>query len=301
MWTLLLSPIDAGRWCHAPNVLVYQPMQSNKPAPNPAVIAASIGVYDSGVGGLSVLRALKARLPGESFTYVADCAHAPYGDRSAAFVESRADDIASFLTRLGAKALVIACNTASVVAVQSLRGRYTLPIVAMEPAIKPAIQISRSKVVLVLATSNTIRSPSVARLCSTYGADTRIILQACPGLADQVEQGRFHDAVTRQLLASYLRPGLDAGADTIVLGCTHYAFLAEAIAKVAGAAVTLVEPSEAIASQLSRVLTASAAMPHNSTATTTFYTSGPPRELSAFLDFIGEPAAQVQALPPSGG
>ncbi len=266
----------------------------------PVATTGSVGVYDSGVGGLSVLRALKAKLPGESFTYVADCGHAPYGDRSAAFVKSRAQDIAEFLIRGGAKALVIACNTASVVAVRSLRERYTLPIVAMEPAIKPATQLSRSKIVLVLATSNTIRSPAVARLCSTYGTDTRVILQACPGLADQVERGRFHDAVTQQLLASYLRHGLDAGADTIVLGCTHYAFLFDAIAKVAGKAVTIVEPSEAIASQLSRVLSASAAMPHDTAATTAFYTSGPPRELAAFLEFIGEPAAQVHALPASG-
>lgn len=260
------------------------------------VLAALIGVYDSGVGGLSVLRALRAKLPGESFTYVADCGHAPYGDRSAAFIEGRAHQVAEFLIQRGAKALVIACNTASVVAVQSLRERYTLPIVAMEPAIKPATQISRSKVVLVLATSNTVRSPAVARLCSTYGADTRVILQACPGLADQVERGRFHDEVTRQLLEAYLRPGLDAGADTIVLGCTHYAFLADAIAEVAGAAVTVVEPSEAIASQLARVLATLAPMPRD-TATTTFYTSGPPRELAAFLEFIGEASPQVRALP----
>ena len=264
---------------------------------NTAAIPASIGVYDSGVGGLSVLRALRAKLPGESFTYVADCGHAPYGDRSASFVESRAHDIASFLTARGAKALVVACNTASVVAAQSLREQFTLPIVAMEPAIKPATQVSRSKVVLVLATSNTIRSPAVARLCSTYGTDTRVILQACPGLADQVEHGLFRDDVTLQLLEAYLRPGLDAGADTIVLGCTHYAFLTDAIARIAGPAVTIVEPSEATASQLSRVLPASTALPHDTAATTTFYTSGPPRQLAAFLDFIGEPAAQVHALP----
>ncbi len=267
------------------------------PMPKPVVMEASIGVYDSGVGGLSVLRALKARLPEESFIYVADCGHAPYGDRSAAFVESRALDIAGFLNRHGAKALVIACNTASVVAVQRLRELYTLPIVAMEPAIKPATQVSRSKVVLVLATSNTIRSPAVARLCSTYGADTRVMLQACPSLADQVERGRFHDETTRQLLESYLRPGLDAGADTIVLGCTHYAFLVEAIAKIAGPTVRIIEPSEAIASQLSRVLAALPEKTRRSATATTFFTSGPPRELAGFLDFIGEPSAQVHALP----
>ena len=169
----------------------------------------------------------------------------------------------------------------------------------MEPAIKPAVQVSRSKVVLVLATSNTVRSPSVARLCSTHGAGTRIILQACPGLADQVERGRFHDQETQRLLASYLRPGLDAGADTIVLGCTHYAFLADAIAEQAGRDMTIVEPSEAIASQLSRVLAASLDSAHNLGGDTTFFTSGPPHELAAFLEHIGEPSSQVLALPGS--
>jgi glutamate racemase len=131
--------------------------------------------------------------------------------------------------------------------------------------------------------------------------DTRVILQACPGLADQVERGRFRDEVTRQLLESYLRPGLDAGADTIVLGCTHYAFLIEEIAKIAGAATTIVEPSEAIASQLSRVLPASPVPMPRQVATTTFFTSGPPHELAAFLEFIREPSAQVHALPAGGG
>ncbi|MBY0468194.1 MAG: glutamate racemase [Burkholderiaceae bacterium] len=264
---------------------------------NPPEVAGSIGVYDSGVGGLSILRALRARLPGESFTYVADCGHAPYGDRPAPFVENRARSVARFLAEQGAKALVIACNTASVVAARSLRELHTLPIVAMEPAIKPAVQVSRSKVVLVLATSTTIHSPSVARLCSTHGADTRIILQACPGLADQVERGRFHDPVTQQLLETCLRPGLDAGADTIVLGCTHYAFLARAIAALAGPDVTIVEPSEAIASQLSRVLAASPANGRNLAGNTVFFTSGPPHELAAFLEHIGEPATPVFALP----
>lgn len=260
-------------------------------------VAGSIGVYDSGVGGLSVLRALRARLPGESFTYVADSGHAPYGDRPASYVEDRAQAVAQFLAKQGAKALVIACNTASVVAARSLRELHALPIVAMEPAIKPAVQISRSKVVLVLATSTTVRSPSVARLCSTHGANARIILQACPGLADQVERGQFRSDDTRRLLESYLRPGLDAGADTIVLGCTHYAFLAEAIAQVAGKEVTLVEPSDAIANQLSRVLAASPAGTARSAGTSSFFTSGPPDELAAFLECIGEPSAPVLPLP----
>lgn len=277
--------------------LVMNPRQAPEPHTPPDPRVAPIGVYDSGVGGLSVLRALRAKLPGESFIYVADSGHAPYGDRPASFVERRSQDIAAFLSYHGAKALVIACNTASVVAAQGLREAYPYPIVAMEPAIKPATQLSHSKVVLVLATSTTVRSPAVARLCSTYGAGTRVILQACPGLADQVERGRFHDIETRQLLASYLQPGLDAGADTIVLGCTHYAFLGDTIAQIAGQHVQVVEPSEAVANRLSSVLTATASSESASTAPTTYYTSGPPHELAAFLALIGEPEVQVQTLP----
>ncbi|MDO9316502.1 MAG: glutamate racemase [Burkholderiaceae bacterium] len=266
---------------------------------NPVTTSESIGVYDSGVGGLAVLRALKAKLPGESFTYVADCGNAPYGDRSPQFVESRARDIAGFLTACRAKALVIACNTASVVAAHGLRDHFDLPIVAMEPAIKPAALLTRSKVVLVLATSNTIRSPSVARLCNTYAADTRVILQACPGLADQVERAQFDHQVTRQLLEAYILPGLAEGADTIVLGCTHYAFLGNEISRIAGPSVTVVEPSDAIASQLSRVIAVSP-LPQGRAAATLFYTSGPTQQLAAFLESIGEPSAQVHALPTVG-
>lgn len=259
--------------------------------------SAPIGVYDSGVGGLSVLQTLRAKLPGESFIYVADSANAPYGDRSPQFIEARAREVTCFLVERYAKAMVIACNTASVVASESLRALFALPIVAMEPAIKPATLVTKSKVVLVLATSNTIRSQSVTHLCNTYGVDTRIILQPCPGLADQVERGQFDHQSTRQLLEKYLRPGLALGADTIVLGCTHYAFLACEISRIAGMSVTVVEPSDAITRQLARVLASSTRLPENCVPTTTLYTSGPPYEMSAFLASIGETSMEVHALP----
>lgn len=263
--------------------------------------AAPIGVYDSGVGGLTVLRALREALPGESFVYVADSANAPYGDRSLAFVADRASQIARFFVAHNAKALVLACNTASVVAAQLLRQRHALPIVAMEPAIKPAAQRTRSGVVLVLATTNTIQSPSVAQLCSTYGDGVRFILQACPGLADHVERGAFDDAATRHLLERFIRPGLDAGADTIVLGCTHYAFLAGPISKLAGASVTVLEPSAAVARQLVRRLPPTqAAAAANPAASTRFYTTGAVATLRSFLEAIGERAGCVQQLPVPG-
>jgi len=255
---------------------------------------APIGVYDSGVGGLSVLQALRAQLPTETFIYVADSGNAPYGDRSEAFIQARALAVGEFFVQQNAKALVIACNTASVMAARQLRAHYPMPIVALEPAIKPAAQTTKSRVVLVLATTNTINSESVASLCRSYATDVDIILQPCPGLADQVERGELHTHTTRQLLETYLRPGLTAGADTIVLGCTHYAFLHRQIAAIAGPSVQILEPSAAIARQVSRVIapsTAPVATP------TRFYSSGDPQRISAFLQVVGEAFAQVLALP----
>lgn len=263
---------------------------------NIEAFSAPIGVYDSGIGGLSVLRALREKLPEESFVYVADNANAPYGDRSPEFIESRAKQIADFLVQRRARALVLACNTASVVAAQHLRRLHMLPIVAMEPAIKPAARITKSKVVLVMATTNTIQSQSVARLCRAYGKEVRVILQPCPGLADQVERGQFQGDLTRRLLEEFIRPGIAAGADTIVLGCTHYAFLADEISLIAGSSITIVEPSDAIARQLARVLPQTPA-PRNPATAITYYTSGSAPDMSAFLASIGEPSEAVYALP----
>lgn len=177
----------------------------------PATTPAPIGIFDSGIGGVSVLRALRARLPHERFVYVADSGHAPYGDRPADVVQARAEEVARFLVQCRAKALVIACNTASVLAAAGLRCRHPLPIVAMEPAIKPAAFETRSKVVLVLATTATVRSASVAQLCREHGQGVRILLQACPGLADAVEQAAFDGVATRALLRRYLLSGIAEG------------------------------------------------------------------------------------------
>ena len=260
--------------------------------------ASPIGVYDSGVGGLSVLRALRTRMPGAGFVYVADSANAPYGDRDRDFLEARASAITRFMVRCGAKALVLACNTVSVVATQSLRSRYAIPIVAMEPAIKPAARATTSKVVLLLATETTIASSAVQRLCRLYASGVRIILQACPGLVEQVERGAMADPATMRLLEQYLRPVRDAGADTIVLGCTHYPFLAAQIAQIVGPHIRLMEPSEAIARQLARVLPKlPESRPVPSDGATTFYTSGSVAAMRAFLVKTGEINADVRPLP----
>ncbi len=263
---------------------------------NNTTLDEPIGVFDSGVGGLSVLRALRQRLPDESFIYVADSGNAPYGDRSADFVDTRAGELAAFLVSHRAKALVLACNTVSVIAARRLRTQFPLPIVAMEPAIKPAALLTKSKKVLVLATTNTLSSESVARLCGMHGVDVNFILQACPGLVEQVERGELQHQNTRVLLKKYIAPGLVAGADTVVLGCTHYAFLTEEIAGIVGPSVTIVEPSEAIARELTRRLGITI-YSRRSVNTAEYYTSGSTQQLSEFLALVGEPSAQVFSLP----
>ncbi|WP_200379182.1 glutamate racemase [Rubrivivax gelatinosus] len=274
------------------------------PVSDPSLLPARdapIGVYDSGVGGLSVLRALRARLPAERFIYVADSGHAPYGDRPRAFLLGRAAEIAAFFVAQQAKALVLACNTISVVAAETLRSRHALPIVAMEPAIKPAAAATRSGVVLVLATTATVRSPAVERLCRLYGRDVRIVLQPCPGLVELIEAGRFADPATRTLLERYLRPGLDAGADTVVLGCTHYAFVQDEIRRLAGPGVEVIEPSEAVARQLVRRLGPALAPAGAAGASTHYYSSGDTAALQSFLEAMGRPGAEVRALPAAPG
>jgi glutamate racemase len=213
-----------------------------------------VGVFDSGVGGLSVLRALRQELPHEHFLYVGDSGSAPYGDRPAAFVIERATTITKFLVDRRAKAVVIACNTATAVAVESLRAQFDVPIVAIEPAVKPAASRTRSRVVGVLATTGTLASPNMGKLLASYGSDVEFVIQPCPGLADRVEKGELASDETRALVTRYLRPIIDKGGDIVVLGCTHYPFLRPLIEEVAGPAVDVIDPATPVARELRRRL-----------------------------------------------
>jgi glutamate racemase len=264
------------------------------PVPSPT---APIGVFDSGVGGLSVLKAVRQALPQEHLLYVADSANAPYGDRHASFIEDRALAMAQFLVSANAKAIVVACNTATVVAIKKLRALYPLPIVAMEPAIKPAVELSQSRVVGVLATRRTLESPSVAQLCRLYGQDTRIMLQPCPGLVEQVERGDADSDFTRQLLEHYLAPLLSAGADTLVLGCTHYPFLEPQIRKLVGPSVAIVESSAAVARQLQHRL-AGSLNPGDDTniPQARFFTTGPADQAHALVSLLWGASVEVHSV-----
>lgn len=215
--------------------------------------SAPVGIFDSGIGGWSVLREIRRELPGEALVYVADSAHAPYGDRPDDYVAARANALAAWLFAQGAKALVVACNTATSAAVAGLRERFAAPIVAMEPAVKPAASQTRSGVVGVLATRRTVEGERLAQLRDRYGRDVRILARACPGLVECVEAGAFDGPETHRLVARYVEPLLAEGADVLVLGCTHFPLLRPVIeAHARGAAV--IDPAPAVARELRRRL-----------------------------------------------
>jgi len=234
-----------------------------------------IGVFDSGVGGLSVLQALRQELAYEHFVYVGDSGCAPYGDRSAAFVVERAITITEFLLTQDVKAVVVACNTATAVSAASLRARFAIPIVAIEPAVKPAASRTRSRVVGVLATTGTLSSPNMGKLLASYGADVEFVIQPCPGLADQVEKGELASEETRALVKRYVRPIIDKGGDIVVLGCTHYPFLRPLIQEVAGPAVEVIDPATPVARELRRRLESAGLLQNGGRpGTETFWTTG---------------------------
>nr|WP_323123428.1 glutamate racemase [Burkholderia alba] len=215
---------------------------------------APIGIFDSGLGGLSVLRAARAQLPGETFIYVADSRYAPYGERDDAFIIERTLAIGEWLIGQGAKALVVACNTATAQSIAVVRERLAIPLVGVEPGIKPAAQQSRSRVAGVLATQATLRSDRFRALLERHAADCRFICQPGHGLVQAVERCETDSPALRALLATYLEPMLAAGADTLVLGCTHYPFLDAAIRDIVRDRLTLIDTGDAIARQLARVL-----------------------------------------------
>jgi len=201
-----------------------------------------------------VLKAIRHLLPAENLVYVADSAYAPYGDQTQEYITQRTLTIGNWLKHSGVKAITLACNTATVVAVKLLREQMQIPVVAIEPAIKPAVSLTRSGVVAVLATKQTVQSDSVIRLCQAHGADTKIMLQACPGLVELVEQGELNSPKIQALLLEFIEPLIKQGVDTLVMGCTHYSFLLETIASLFGTELSLIDPAPAVARELLRRL-----------------------------------------------
>jgi glutamate racemase len=214
---------------------------------------AAIGVFDSGVGGLSVLRALQAQMPHTPLLYFADSGHAPYGERDDAHVQTRSLHIASALLARGARQIVVACNTATAVAVRQLRERWPdLPIVGVEPGVKPGVAASRNGRVGVMATRVTLHSERFQRLLADHGPGTSVIAQPCPGLAALIEQGDLQSPALRDRVRELVQPLVDAQVDTVVLGCTHYVFARHWIEAALGPQVQIIDTTDAVVRQTQR-------------------------------------------------
>jgi glutamate racemase len=214
-----------------------------------------IGVYDSGVGGIPVLRAIHRLLPHESLLYVADQGHVPYGPRPLDEVQRFAEAITRYLLDQGSKVIVVACNAASAAALRYLRKIYPdVPIVGMEPAVKPAVEHTRSGVVGVLATPATFQGALYASVLERFSQGVKVLQDTCPGLVSQIEIGAIQSPATRAILEKALRPMLEQGIDTVVLGCTHYPLVIPLIQDIAGPNVRIIDPAPAVARQTERLL-----------------------------------------------
>lgn len=259
-----------------------------------------IGVFDSGVGGLSVLTEIRRELPHEDLIYVADSAFAPYGDKTPAEVAARASQIADILVARGVKAIVVACNTATGAAVQGLRARLALPIIAMEPAVKPAIELTRTGVIGVLATSQTLASQRFVQLLGRLDRRVKILVQPCPGLVERVEAGELADPPTRELLRRYLSRLLGEAVDTIVLGCTHYPHLTPLIEEIVGSRIVILDSGAAVARQVRRRLTERKLLrAMTQPGREAFWTSGEPSLVFPIVKQLWATADRLDRLPES--
>jgi len=261
-----------------------------------------IGVFDSGLGGVAVLKAIRARLPGASLHYVADSAWVPYGGRGEDVIRRRARSLTRYLVDHGADMVVVACNTATAAAVPQLRQDFDLPVVGMEPAVKPATAATRNGVVGVMATVGTLQSARFAALLDQFGGDIEVLTRACPGLVEQVEAGDLDGPRTRTLVEQYTAPLLRAGADTLVLGCTHFTFLRELVQAVAGPEVQVIDTNEAVARRVEAV-SRSLVSGFQRASGVEFWTSGDVAALSAPLFKLWGERAPFSNLPSefSGG
>lgn len=250
-----------------------------------------IGIFDSGVGGLSILRAIRMELPHESLQYFADQAHVPYGSRSLLEVRAFSEAITRYLLDQGAKLIVVACNTASAAALHHLRAAFPeVSFVGMEPAVKPAAESSDSGVVGVLATPATFQSELYASVVARFAQGVIVLQDTCLGLVAEIEAGDIEGDESRRILEAALGPMLAEGLDTVVLGCTHYAFVIPIIQDIVGKDVRVIDPAPAVARQAVRLLDDhDLRNPSEAPGGTRYLTSGDPQALAELLKrLLGE-------------
>jgi len=219
--------------------------------------SSPIGIFDSGIGGLTVLKAIRQLLPKESILYLADQINVPYGKRSLTEVQDFSTEITQFLLNLGAKLIVVACNTASAAALHHLRKSFPeTPFVGMEPAVKPAAEVSLTRRVGVLATSATFQGALYSSVVERFAKDVSLYQQTCPGLVEQIEAGELASQKTQDILEDALLPMIEKGIDTVVLGCTHFPFVISMIKDIVGEDIRVIDPAPAVARQVENVLQA---------------------------------------------
>ena len=264
-----------------------------------------IGIFDSGVGGISVLRAIRRQMPEESVVYLGDQGHIPYGPRPMQQIRKFSETITRFLLEQGAKIVVIACNTASAAALKYLRETFPdVQFVGMEPAVKPAAEHTHTGKVGVLATPATFQGALYASIVERFANGVQLFQDTCPGLVQEIEQGNLDGKTTRRILEDALLPMLEKNIDTVVLGCTHYPFVIPLIEEIVGENVRVIDPAPAVARQIERLLQTQGIRSSSGTiGEINFYTSGDPNALKALLPILlGESGIirQVQWLEDLG-
>jgi glutamate racemase len=259
-----------------------------------------IGVFDSGVGGLSVLRAIRAQMPEESILYFGDQGHVPYGPRSMEQIQNFSEGITKFLLDHNSKIVVVACNAASAAALNFLRGRFPeVSFVGMEPAVKPAVETTQTGRVGVLATPATFQGALYASVVERFAAGVELFQHTCPGLVRQIEKGDLDSADTRAILEDALLPMLDASRniDTVVLGCTHYPFVIPLIEQIVGKNVRVIDPAPSVAKQVKRLLEAAGTKNQSQgKASVRFFTSGDAVAMKSMLPVLLGESGEVESV-----
>jgi len=269
------------------------------------VTQGPIAIFDSGVGGLTVLREVRRVLPGEDLLYLADQAHVPYGPRPADEVRRFSEGISRFFLARGARVIVLACNTASGAALHPLRATFPgIPFVGMEPAVKPAAQRSRTGTIGVLATPGTLQGRPYCSVVERFAQGVRVCVRTCPGLVEAVEEGEIAGPRVRRIVEEAVEPLLAEGIDSLVLGCTHYPFVLATIREVCGPGVEVLDPAPAVARQVARVLAERGVSPVPGLGvpgTVVCFTSGPQEGLRRLLpSLLGEPAGVLEVAWAAG-